>query len=337
MEHQLNITPGYMESVPLFLQEIERIAIDNFRWAVFNPQQKAFLNKIRNRSFRQGLYHEFDIPKKSGGARHITAPTGQLKTVQKCVSLLLSAIYHPSENVHGFVAGKNIVTNADRHLNRKYVLNIDLKDFFPSVTSGMIIGSLMLLGFSKDVARCIAVICTKTVETEAGKADVLVQGSPASPVLANIACSHLDRSLSALAARHRLSYTRYADDMTFSSDHSVYAKGSEFMEALRATVESNGLQMNDKKTRLLKNGARQEVTGLTVGEKINVSRRYLKNLRAELFDMEINGFSEKRFRQVRGKIAFLQMVRGKEDPCVEKYKARLQQVYWFPMGMANYR
>lgn len=337
MENANEHIDGFMESVSAFQKEIERLAVDSCGWAIANPQNLVFLNKIRKRPFRQNLYHEFDIPKKSGGVRHITAPAGMLKDVQRCISTLLSQLYRPSEAVHGFTLGRSVLTNANCHLGRNYVLNIDLKDFFPSVTLSMIIGSLMQLGFSKEVSRYIAVVCTKSIIGEEKTLDVLVQGSPASPVLANIACTHMDYALSSLAERFNLIYSRYADDMTFSSDHSVYARGSEFLSELEQVVENHGFTMNGKKTRLLRKGARQEVTGLTVGEKANVSRRYLKNLRAQIFGMEMRGFTDKTYHQAQGKLAYLAMVRGKYDPCTEKLRARLERIRWYPMGIANYR
>lgn len=143
--------------------------------------------------------------------------------------------------------------------------------------------------------------------------DVLPQGAPTSPVLSNIVCETLDSRLSGLAKRFGLTYSRYADDMTFSSYHRVYAKDSVFWAELHSIIEECGFRLNDSKTRLLKKGTRQEVTGITVEERLNVSRKWMKLLRTQVFHYEMYGGSEETYRSLMGKIAFLKMVRGGDD------------------------
>lgn len=261
---------------------------------------------------RNRQYHQFEIPKKSGGTRKITAPTGDLKDIQKVLAVLLSKVSNINGYANGFIQGRSVITNAAPHIGKTYVLNVDLKDFFPGITFHQVVHALHKY-FSKEVSVFIAKLCTWTDDVLDLPEDVLPQGAPTSPVISNIVCETMDERLGGLANRFGLTYTRYADDITFSSYHSVYAKDSVFWKTFLCIINESGFQLNEKKTRLLKRGERQEVTGITVESKLNVSRKWMKNLRAQVFQYEMFGGSEDEYRSIMGKIAFLKMVRGSND------------------------
>lgn len=309
--------------------KITRLAVEHCSWACYDPLKNQFFRKCKSRKFREDQYHSFEIPKKSGGVRTITAPVGMLKEMQKALAIYLSSFYCAPWPVNGFVKGSSVYTNAIAHCGKNYVFNIDLKNFFPSITAKMIYDCLNNSGVDSEVAKYISNVCTLD--------GVLTQGSPTSPILSNIVCYGMDMALLNLAQKYGLRYSRYADDITFSSQHNIYSDAGEFRTEIKQIIEQFGFHINDEKTRLQKKGARQEVTGLTVGEKVNVSRKYLKNLRAQIFKMEINGFTTQEYRQVHGKLAYVSMVRGKDDPCSKKLNARLWQIKRYPMGIANYR
>lgn len=244
---------------------------------------------------------------------------------------MLTIGYGSEGPAHGFVMGRSVVTNAENHLHRNYVLNFDLKDFFPSVTASRVASGLKRQGISERVAWFITRLCTRTVLDDDIPEEVLPQGAPTSPILSNIACDMMDLRLEGLADRFGLHYTRYADDITFSSHHSVYAKDSIFWKELEDIISANGFRINPAKTRLQKKGSRQEVTGLTVGDKVNVSRKWLKNLRAQIFQMEMHGASKLEFRRVMGKIAFLSMVRDNDDLCQRMRERAIWAYRMIPM------
>ena len=156
--------------------------------------------------------------------------------------------------------------------------------------------------------------------------NALPQGSPSSPLLSNIVCSTLDKRLTDLARRYGLTYTRYADDMTFSSDHSVYARDGAFLQELDDIVRGCGFKINEKKTRLQKKGSRQEVTGLIVGEKVNTYRQFIKNLRAAVFHAETNGCTPHEFNNIVGRVSYLAMVKGPDDRIVRRFRAIMSKV-----------
>lgn len=280
-------------------------------WPVLGKNASDILKYTDTRE-RNRQYRLFEIPKKSGGTRKIIAPAGDLKSIQKVLAHLLAMVSAPNEHAHGFIENHSVITNAQQHLGRNYVLNLDLKDFFPGIYFHQVIHALQKY-FSKDVSVFIAKLCTWTETGDDLPEDVLPQGAPTSPVLSNIVCEAMDARLGGLAKRFGVTYTRYADDMTFSSYHSVYAKDSDFWTELHSIIEDSGFRLNEKKNRLLKKGARQEVTGITVGECLNVSRKWMKNLRAQVFRYEMYGGSEEEYRSIMGKIAFLKMVRGGDD------------------------
>lgn len=278
------------------------------------------LEKLSRAKVRDSYYHSFEIPKKSGGSRTITAPGGDLKRVLNVLAQALKDIYSfvPS-SVHGFVEGCSVATNASCHVGKKYVLNLDLKDFFPSVKKRMVVSSLKKLQVDKDVACLIARLCCYT--PAGGGDECLPQGAPTSPILSNIACYCLDIRLSGLANTYGVNYTRYADDMTFSSDHNVFDENGPFWRKLKTIIEECGFVINDRKTRIQRPWERQEVTGISVNNKVNVSRKYLKTLRAELNNMKYRVVTMKEWMKVMGKVNYVRMVR-KAQGIEEDYRSQ---------------
>lgn len=306
---------------------IEEIAPFCVGWAL--TDKVGDIRRMAQARFRRLMYKEFDIPKRSGGTRIITAPTGKLKDIQRCISAIVAPYYRTPECVHGFAEGRSVATNARNHTGRNYVLNIDLKDFFPTITYTRVMNSLQELGFNEEVSDIISRLCTIPMWDERKEMwrNALPQGSPASPLLSNIVCTSLDQRLSALAKRYGVTYSRYADDMTFSSNHSVYSRDGLFFKKLEDIVRSSGFKINEKKTRLQKKGSRQEVTGLIVGEKVNTYRQFTKNLRAAVFHAETNGCTPHEFNNIMGRVSYMAMVKGTDAPVVKRFRAIMSKVY----------
>ncbi|ELX8650091.1 retron Ec67 family RNA-directed DNA polymerase/endonuclease [Vibrio vulnificus] len=235
-------------------------------------------------------YHQFDITKKSGGVRTISAPSDELKDLQRKLSDLLldcKEVIHFDNNVkcslsHGFERERSIITNARIHRGKKNVLNLDLSDFFGSFNFGRVRGYFIAnRDFKLDphIATIIAQIaCYK---------DSLPQGSPCSPVIANLITNSLDIKLSKLAKRNGCSYTRYADDITFSTRKKCFptaiVKNVEDLtlgSKLLGEIRRAGFSVNPKKTRLQIKDSRQEATGLVVNKKVSVKSEYWRLTRA---------------------------------------------------------
>jgi len=273
---------------------------------------------------RRGSYRQFHIPKKSGGTRTINAPDGELKDILRTLSFILAELYVPTPEAMAFINGRSIVDNARQHLGQNYVLNMDLSDFFTSINAGMVERGLVGIGVSPLVARDISTICTYPLYEGRRIHNVLPQGAPTSPILSNICSKVLDTRLSGLARRFHLTYTRYADDITFSSNHNVYQPNGEFFKELYRIIEDCHFKVNPNKTRLQKRGSRQEVTGIIVAEKPNVNRKYLKNLRAAIHKIHfIEQPTMHDINVVRGKLNFMRMVKGDNDSTYRKLLIKL--------------
>lgn len=229
------------------------------------------------------LYITFEIPKRNGGVRTIEAPLEPLKSVQKSIANeLYSELrkYYPDNlqlyYAHGFVKGKGIISNATVHRNKKYILTIDLENFFDSFHFGRVKGYFeknRYFKMSSEAALCIAQLtCYK------GK---LPQGAPSSPIITNLICSILDRRIALIARKYKVIYTRYADDLTFSTNDKYFGeKHEQFLVELSKEIQKAGFKINDSKTRFLRNNRRQEVTGLIVNDRVNVKREYYKATRS---------------------------------------------------------
>lgn len=291
----------------------------------------------------------FRLRKKHGGFRHITSPKRRMRELLMSLNDILTSLYEPTPWAYGFVPKRSVVDNARLHVGKKFVLNIDLHDFFPSITFEQVKRCLMdePYRFSEYAAELTANLC---VVCRDGR-KCLAQGFPTSPILSNMVCVEMDRRLAELAEQSGVVYSRYADDMTFSSNEPVlYAPDGDFFCHVKAIVENNGFTLNEKKTRFQRRGQqRQEVTGLNVTDKVNTTRGYMREIRSQLYIWERYGYAElcraayphykakngktKAHRRhvnmahvLRGKIDYLGMVRGKNDAFYQKCVSRLNEL-----------
>jgi RNA-directed DNA polymerase len=257
----------------------------------FTPSGLAFvLYKVPNTK----KYTSFEIPKRGGGKRLIKAPEPRLALLQRrlanllydCVDeLKLGTPPLRRSLAHGFERRRSIVTNANLHKRRRYVLNLDLKDFFPSINFGRVRGFLLKdkhFALQPRVATIIAQIVCHENE--------LPQGSPCSPVVSNLVGHLLDSRLARFAKTHKCTYSRYADDITFSTSRKDFPSELAFLvpgtasrwqlgEQLREKIEHSGFEINDKKMRMQVRGSRQVTTGLMVNEKVNIRQEYWRAAR----------------------------------------------------------
>lgn len=317
----------------------------------FYPFTMKHLNYYCNPKNSFHRYKQFKIKKKSGDFRLITAPRNQsFMQILRFVNEMFKAMYIPSEYAMGFAEGRSVVTNANIHKTQNYVFNIDLKDFFPSICQARVWKRMQLkpLLFKQPIANIIAGLCSMKETMEDGSVRfVLPQGAPTSPILTNMICDKLDHRLAGLAKRFGLKYSRYADDITFSSMHNVYQKTGDFRKELKRIVEGQGFTINENKTRLQKLGARQEVTGIIVSKKLNVPQKYVRDIRSILYIWRKYGYSvafNKFFQKYKkekghvkkgtpdlinvldGKLMYLKMVKGEEDSVYIRLKLQFDEL-----------
>lgn len=317
----------------------------------FYPFTMKHLNYYCNPRNSFHRYKQFKIKKKSGDFRLITAPRNQsFMQILQYVNEIFKAVYTPSEYAMGFAEGRSVVTNANIHKTQNYVFNIDLKDFFPCICQARVWKRMQLkpLLFKQPIANIIAGLCSMKETLEDGSVRfVLPQGAPTSPILTNMICDKLDHRLAGLAKRFGLKYSRYADDITFSSMHNVYQKAGDFRKELRRIVEGQGFTINENKTRLQKLGARQEVTGIIVSKKLNVPQKYVRDIRNILYiwrkygyNVAFNKFFQKYKKEkghikkgtpdlinvLDGKLMYLKMVKGEGDSVYIRLKLQFDEL-----------
>ena len=259
-------------------------------------------------------YKTFEIPKKNGDKRKICAPSGDLKSLQV---KLANALWEHQKSIwtsagtkpnisHAFEKGKSIVTNAKVHRNKRFILNMDLECFFDSFHFGRVCGYFEK---NKDflLPREVSIIIAQ-IACYNGR---LPQGAPSSPIISNLICQVLDMHLLKIAKKYRLDYTRYADDLTFSTNNRVFLDSYEdFIKETTALILKAGFTVNKKKTRLIYRDSRQEVTGLVVNKKISVNRTYVRTTKAMAHQLYTTGEflidgAPANIRQLEGRFSFI--------------------------------
>ncbi|WP_083272951.1 reverse transcriptase domain-containing protein [Alteromonas confluentis] len=305
---------------------------------------------------KKTLYRAFDIVKKSGGVREITTPIPSLKVLQRKLKDLIEPFTSHREAAHGFIRKRGVLTNATRHVGKKHVLNTDLEDFFGTINFGRVKRLFESSPFelSSQVATVLAqIVCYK---------NRLPQGAPTSPIISNMIAFKLDGNLTSLARKAKSTYTRYADDLTFSCHSSMLLEKNGIIKfdkdnkaiagkELVAIIKSNGFEINHQKTRLQSRGSHQGVTGITVNEKPNVSRTFIRKTSSILYAINRwgaeqaeeehfakyrRGYSPPRaqlrrkkkpgdliLKMVKGQVNYNRMIRGESCPVYRKLAYQL--------------
>ncbi len=245
-------------------------------------------------------YRRFQIPKKTGGVRNISAPMPRLKNAQYW--LLNNVLYKLTTHnaAHGFVPQRSILSNAAQHVGSEVVINIDLKDFFPTISFRRIKGLFSSMGYSEQIATIFALVCSEPLTDEVqidGKTyyvargeRFLPQGAPTSPAITNLICFRLDHRFAGVAKKQGWTYTRYADDLTFSSKDGKNV--NRILWQTRQIVDNEGFVVHPDKVQVMRKASRQEVTGIVVNKKLNVNREHLRQFRAVLHRIRKQGNTE---------------------------------------------
>lgn len=273
----------------------------------------------------QDHYHRFSVPKRNGKERSIAAPKPMMKQAQKLILEKLLELVPVSGCAHGFIKAHSVVSGALVHEPKpELLINMDLENFFPTITFERVRGMFHALGYSGYIASLLAMLSTycermpievkgriRYVKTSDR---ILPQGSPASPMITNIICRNLDRRLEATAAQYHCQYSRYADDMSFSFPELPEKKMiSAAAAAIVSVVEDEGFYINRDKTRYLKKNNRQCVTGIVINhEEPGVSKIWMKRMRAAIYNAgkkkEAGTLEPSSIREISGMVSWLKAV-----------------------------
>ena len=301
-------------STPADVARALELPVPRLRWLCFHSE-----------AAEQTHYVTFQVPKRSGGMRTLSAPHASLATAQQWILRQILDRLPIEEPANGFVRGRSTVTNASRHVGRDVLVNLDLSDFFPTITFRRVRGVFERIGYSPAVATVLALLCTESprrdVEFDGRRYRValgeraLPQGACTSPALSNQVARKLDRRLAGMSRKMGWVYTRYADDLSFSGPPEARRDVGKLMARVRHVVADEGFAVNPKKGRVERAGGRMEVTGIVVNEKLSVPREEVRRLRAILHQARKTGLAAQNREGrphfeawLRGKLAYVQMV-----------------------------
>jgi RNA-directed DNA polymerase len=316
-------------STPADVAQALGISVPRLRWLAFHHPAS-----------RSTHYTTFAVPKKSGGERLLAAPKRSIRRSQEWIlaNILSKVPVHPA--AHGFVVGRSTCTNATSHVGKQVLVNTDLEDFFPTITFSRAKGIFHGLGYSPAVATILALLCTesprRTVECDGKTLHVAVgprsvpQGACTSPALSNLVARRLDARLEGIARKLGWTYTRYADDASFSASGEAASRIGYLLARIRHISEAEGFRVNERKTRVLRRNTRQSVTGLNVNDGPTIPRPLRRRLRAILHQSQRTGVAgQNRIGHpnfvgwLDGMIAYVSMVQPAQG---DQLRARFESV-----------
>ncbi len=300
---------------PADVAKVLQLTIPQLKWLAYHSEVVKTSHYVR-----------FVVKKRSGGERVLSAPHKKLKAIQRWILAEVLNKIPLEPNAHGFVPGRGILTNATPHVGQGFAVNLDLKDFFPSIGFRRVRHAFRRVGYSGAVSTVLALLCTECprqpvtfngehYEVATGPLE-LPQGAPTSPALSNLVARNLDKRLSGFARKLGLNFTRYADDLTFSGPMELAERIGYILAKVRHVTAEEGFTVNETKTRVMRRGRTMEVTGVIVNDKASVDRERLRRLRAILHRAKTEGLDAQNreklphFRAwLQGMIAFVCMIR----------------------------
>ncbi len=287
----------------LYLQNLP-IIFDQKHFCKLVGYSEEYVRAASNAQDR--FYTKFSLPKKNGGERVIFAPYPSLKEIQRWILDSILNEIPISKYAKAYHTGSNLLENAKFHRNQKIVLNLDIKNFFPSIGYRAVFNIFMKCGYSKQVATILSNLCTLDRS--------LPQGAPSSPAISNIVCKNIDKRISGYTSKNKIRYTRYADDMTFSGDFDI----KKLISIVRKILSENNFILNKDKIRVMKQGCRQSVTGVIVNKRLNTPRQLRREIRSHAYYIDKFGdeshitkvapFEENYIAKILGKAHFVKFI-----------------------------
>lgn len=317
-----NLQDSYLIYIDKLLSKNLPIIFESEHLSLLLGRNETYLNSVVHGA--ESHYRDFKLKKRNGGFRNISVPYPALLECQKWIYKNILTKVDISFYAHGFAKKKSIVTNAKIHLNQEHLLKMDLKDFFPSIKKGRVIAMFCELGYSTEVSFYLASICCEN--------DCLPQGAPTSPSISNIISKRLDNRLFALCKKFDIKYTRYADDLAFSSANIPV----RFIDYVKDIISTESFEINDSKTQLHKGKGKRIITGVAVNEKIaKAPKSYKRKLFQSLHYVEKFGLNSHRTKlKIRnpnylesliGKLNYVLAIEPNNDKA-KKYLAMLIEI-----------
>lgn len=338
-----------IESVVALAERLE-LSIGQLQWLADarGLERNVSAERLRNYRYRW-------VTRRSGLPRLIEAPKARVKEIQRWVLGEVLDHVPDHEAAHGFVRGRSARTHAAEHIGQRIVFQLDLRDFFASISAGRVYGIFRTLGYPPAVAHTLTALCTNTIPAQVWTAiprpreprlvqahfwlgrqlatPHLPQGAPTSPALANLAAFRLDRRLTGLSAPFNLRYSRYADDLTFSGPRLTGSANQALISLVMRIVDEEGFRVHAEKSRLRTSAQRQLVTGVVVNQTLNVAREDYDRLKATLHRLALADRESERLRtidqqaQLQGRIAWVTSLNARRG---EKLQRLFDAINWEP-------
>jgi hypothetical protein len=330
---------------------------DLANWLGLDPEELHWFADLKGLGYKQPEprlqhYHYRVLKKGSGSIRLIEAPKPRMKDLQRQILRWILEKIPVHLAVHGFVKGRSIHSFAAPHVGRRVVLRMDVREFFPTIGGVRIQNVFRTLGYPEAVADLLGGICTNATPREVWREiepgvpaesmnearrlyarPHLPQGAPTSPALANLCFYRIDCRLSALAKSAGATYTRYADDLAFSGDAEFEKRTERFATHVAAVLLEEGFRVHHPKTRVMRQGVRQNLAGLVTNQKINVARRDFDRLKALLTNCVKYGAETQNrdgrphFRaHLEGRVGFVEMVNPEKGKRLRAIFERIAEV-----------
>lgn len=253
-------------------------------------------------------YKTFFVPKKPNGYRELHSPVRQLKYIQAWILRNILDKLQSSPSSTAFEKNCTIKANAEAHLGKSYVINSDVKDFFPSISAGKVYAVFRSLGYTKEVCWALTGLVTHK--------GCLPQGSPSSPKIANLVCHRLDSRINGYCKKYNLTYTRYADDMSISTSNRTHIKKT--IRMIKAICHSEGFSLRDDKTAVMGRKKSKKITGLVISDEVRIGRKKYRELRA-MVHSALKSNDHKKISYINGYMNFLKGTDEKTHSILKKY------------------
>lgn len=260
-------------------------------------------------------YQLYQIPKRDGGRREISAPVQSLKVVQRWVLNEILYKVKVSPYSYGFQKGRGspLVACAEKHRRSLYLLKMDLENFYPSIPREKIYGLFVSLGYNSSAANLLTNICTNE--------NCLPQGAVTSARLANLICRNLDYRIAGYCNKREVIYTRYADDLTFSCDNRDTLKG--IYSTIQRILNQEGYDINSRKTRFLSPKNRKRVLGITINDsQMKAPKEWKRQVRAMIHHAAVTG-DHTQDEAIKGYIAYFKSIEPGYSERLNEYFQKL--------------
>ncbi|HUU87096.1 MAG TPA: retron St85 family RNA-directed DNA polymerase [Candidatus Glassbacteria bacterium] len=261
------------------------------------------------------FYKSYYIKKKSGDKRPIDSPNRELKAIQGFILRNILEDIPVSERAQGFIRGRSIKSNARFHLRKRYILCLDIEDFFPSINENAVYNIFNNIYRDENIAKLLTNLCTYKRKVP--------QGAVTSPMLSNIVFHDYDKKIDSICKRKRIRYSRYADDLTFSSNNFLLLK--ELIPNIKNILSESGFRLNKRKTRYLTAKGKMIVTGVILNSsRLTTGRSRKRRIRAELHNYIVKGKKNINLNRIAGEISFIRDIEPDYLKKIKDYQRKLK-------------